>query len=284
MKNVMLVADSGATKTDWCLCAGSFRHKFRTAGMNVVSMSEAAVRSSLSDLVSQMGCDGAAAVTHIFFYGAGIVDSSYISLLEGMFREVFPSLVKVETASDLLAAARALFADGDGVVAISGTGSNSCLYRNGKIERNIRPGGFILGDEGSGAVLGRMFLSDLIKGLVPEDLVSEYAVGHATDYSTIVRDVYGSPAPSGHLAGVARFVISHMDHEYVLGLIRRNFTDFIERCLLRYGVSKVGVVGSLGLACSSVLEQLGAIYGLEFVKFIGSPIDGVADYHCNNVI
>lgn len=217
-------------------------------------------------------------MSHVYFYGAGLVSSQAEALL-GSVIEMWCPFSQVEFHTDMEAAARAVFGDGSGVVAIMGTGSNSCLWENGSIVRNIRPGGFILGDEGGGAALGRMFLSDYIKGLVPEGLASLFDREFGLDYPAIVKGVYKSEAPSRFVASFARFIYENRNDGYAAGLIERNIRDFIDRSLSRYGNHDVGIVGSFGYACREELETIGKEYGLEFVKFVKSPIDALVAYH-----
>ena len=195
-------------------------------------------------------------------------------------------LANVHFYSDILAAARALFGDGSGVVAIMGTGSNSCLYENGEITRNIRPGGFILGDEGSGVSLGRAFLADLIKGLVPSQIEEYFDKEFGLDYSQIVRKVYKEQAAAAFMASFAPFILARKDDRYIHHLIEDCLESFMERALERYADNapeeishKVGVVGSFGCACEEALHELSNKHPLKFVKFIKSPIDELVTYH-----
>lgn len=275
---------------DWCLCdvrrhgdAGPDIVRYRTAGVNVATMDFSVIDKVLSEFALQAGREVLSAVKEIHFYGAGLVSKEASDPLRKALEVSFPNATVMEFASDLLAAARALFGREAGVVAIIGTGSNSCLYDGEKVVRNIRSGGFILGDEGGGSVLGRMFLADYFKELVPESLAREFKECHDLDYVSAVRHVYKSEAPSKYLASFARFVFEHRENAYAAGLIDRNLRDFIERSLVRYGVSNVGVVGSLGEACREELLRLGQEYGLDFVRFLKAPIDNLVDFHCNGI-
>ena len=224
----------------------------------------------------------------IVFYGAGLVSEESTASLRSCL-EMWCPFASVEFHSDILAAARALFGDGSGVVAIMGTGSNSCLYENGQIVKNIRPGGYVLGDEGSGVALGRAFLADFVKGLLPESIESEFSAQTGLDYSGIVRKVYREQAASAFMASLAPFVLSHMDEPYIRSMVRDCLESFVKRALSRYAgyagdraaACKVGVVGSFGCACEDMLREIGREYGLEFVAFLKSPIDQLVKYHCS---
>lgn len=281
---MILIADSGATKTDWRLIMddGTVRSAIST-GLNPSVIGNGHVNDVIGSVIPGLNPQGKM-VNEIHFYGAGLVDEAASSPLAAAFALWCP-FARLEFHSDMLAAARALFGDGSGIVAILGTGSNSCLYENGEIKLNIRPGGFILGDEGSGAALGKAFISDFIKGLVPELLEAEFVARYDLDYAKVVRKVYKEPAPSAYLASFAPFLLEYQTEPYVMALIQENVDAFLKRSLLRYlesyereGVT-AGVVGSFGCACEHFLRKAGGRYGLEFTEFLKSPIDRLVEYH-----
>ena len=269
---MILIVESGATKTDWCLVdAGKPISRLQTPGMNLSTISADANAAVFADAVEAF-----ADVDEVHFYAAGLLE--FPAELDRVFKERFPG-VKCEYASDLLAAARAACGHEAGLAAILGTGSNTCHYDGEKIVRNIHGGGFIIGDEGSAAALGRLFLADLVKDLVPEDLAEAFASFHEADYASVVRNVYKSPAPSRYLGSLAPFLLENRTNPYVAALIDKNFRDLFERALTRYDRLPVGVVGGFGCACRAELERLGAEYGLTFSRFIASPMEGLIDYH-----
>ena len=273
-----LIIESGSTKTDWRSVADDGKViGFRTSGINPLLQSEDDIRSVMAKAIPEVNPQGRT-VDEVFFYGAGVLSPAFAEPLVSLLATWCP-LARIECETDLTAAARALFGDGSGVAVILGTGSNSCLWENGKAVSTIRTGGFILGDEGSGAVLGKMFLSDYIKGLVPEPLKSMFDKEYGLDYASIVTWVYRQEAPSRFLASFARFIMDNKENEYASGLVRRNIRDFMERVLVRYGESRIGVVGAFGVACMEELIEIGQEYGLEFVRFVQSPADELVKYH-----
>ena len=275
---MIIIAESGATKTDWrAVHDDGSVIPVQSEGLNPMMMSREEMNRIIGSVIPVLNPSGRQ-VGHVCFYGAGLVSPEVGAVLASII-DCWCPFAEVEFHSDMEAAGRAVFGDGDGVVAIMGTGSNSCLWEAGRIVSNIRPGGFILGDEGSGAALGRMFLSDYIKGLVPENIASLFNAAYGLDYAAIVKGVYKSEAPSRFVASFARFVFENRDDEYAAKLLERNLRDFVERSLVRYGKSEVGVVGSFGHACRNELESLGQEYGLRFVKFVKSPIDVLVNYH-----
>lgn len=269
---MILIVESGATKTDWCLVGPEGPvSRLKTPGMNLLAIADEANSAVLSEALEHF-----TEVDRVFFYAAGLLE--FPAQLDRLFQQRFPG-VRCEYASDLLAAARAACGHEAGIAAILGTGSNTCHYDGEKIVRNIRSGGFILGDEGSAAVLGRLFLSDLVKGLVPPEIAEAFSAGHESSYADVVRDVYKSPAPSRYLGSLAPFLLEHRENPYVNDLIDRNFRSLFERVLVRYDRLPVGVVGGFGCACRADLERLGAEYGIVFSRFVPSPMEGLIAYH-----
>ena len=274
-----LIAESGATKTDWRLIAddGTVRSAY-SAGLNPSVLDVEQMREIIAPVMPALNPEGKS-VDEIFFYGAGLVSDAAAAPLAGVLSMWYP-FAQMQFHSDMLAAARALFGNGSGVVAIMGTGSNSCLYENGVIVKNIRPGGFILGDEGSGAALGKAFVSDFIKGLLPEKVEKDFVRESGLDYQKIVQKVYREPAPSAFLASFAPFILERTDEPYIKNLVDSVIESFVVRSLKRYGQTvKVGVVGSFGCACEAVLRETGIRHGLEFTMFLKSPIDKLTEYH-----
>ena len=274
-----LIAESGATKTDWRLIAddGTVRSAY-SAGLNPSVLDVEQMREIIAPVMPALNPEGKS-VEEIFFYGAGLVSDAAAAPLAGVLSMWYP-FAQMQFHSDMLAAARALFGNGSGVVAIMGTGSNSCLYENGVIVKNIRPGGFILGDEGSGAALGKAFVSDFIKGLLPDNVEEEFVKEYGLDYQKIVQKVYREPAPSAFLASFAPFILERTEEPYIKNLVDSVIESFIVRSLKRYGQTvKVGVVGSFGCACEAVLRETGIRHGLEFTMFLKSPIDKLTEYH-----
>lgn len=281
-----IIVESGATKTSWrALCDDGSVRSAQTAGLSPTCLDDDHIRGIMREAMPVLNPEGKT-VSQIFFYGAGLVSPEAAAPVQSAL-EMWCPFAQVEFHSDIVAAARALWGNGSGVVAIMGTGSNSCLYEDGKVVRNIRPGGYVLGDEGSGVALGRAFLADYIKGLVPEDISAEFDKEFGLDYAGIVRKVYKEQAASAFMGSVAPFVMKYIDNQYISELVKDCLEAFLKRSLSRYcqGASdsaaarRVGVVGSFGCACEPLLHTLAPAYGLDFVKFIKSPIDELVLYH-----
>lgn len=281
---MIIVAESGATKTEWrsvgndgAVCA------VQTAGMNPSSYDADHMNSAVEQAMPALN-PGGEKVDRIFFYGAGLVSTASVVPVRNALQKCCPD-ASFDFRDDLIAAARALFGDQEGIVAIMGTGSNSCFYRDGKIALNYRPGGFILGDEGSAAYLGKTFMSDIIKGRVPLSVANIFREEYSLPYQEIVGNVYRKPGAAAFLGSFAPFILKNIDEPsgYMRSLLDGCIDAFMQTALNRYkehfGVNKVGVVGSFGCACEDYVREMGSRYGLEFVKFIKSPMEELVKYH-----
>ena len=286
---MIIIAESGATKTDWCAASPEIEPvNVKTAGMNLATMSDEAVEAIVSEAMNafkEAGVDGN--VEEIHYYAAGLIVAEGETVppqaegLDKVFRALFPD-AEIEYASDLLDAARAVCGHAPGIAAILGTGSNSCFFDGVKIVKNVRSAGFILGDEGGGARLGKLFMSDFLKGLVPEPVAGEFARDFQVDYLTVVKNVYRGEAPSKYLGAFAPWILERYDRcDYVKNLVDSNFRDFIERALKQYDIAgcPVGVVGGFGYAHREILKKVAEPYGIKFSTIIPAPIEGLVDYH-----
>lgn len=295
-----LIIESGATKTDYCLIdSEGVTVRRQGEGMNLSTMDMDTVSRSIRDAVSFLDDETGGPgwkndVAAVRFYGAGLVDRDPV--LQSCMHAVFPDAV-IEMNSDLMAAARAVCGTSAGIAAILGTGSNSCLYDGKEIVRNIRPCGYILGDFGSGAALGKEFLADCLQGVMPAPLAVDFSRRFSISYSSAVASVYGGTAPARFLASFAPYILSVCRGEadeciqdagsrsYALELARENFRRFIRRCILPYGAGAgpVGIVGSFGYAFRDILEDVAAEEGICISGYMASPMDGLAVYHAARI-
>ncbi len=278
-----IIVESGATKSEWRLydADGEQRGQFLHQGTNVSSMPMETVRKAITGGLAIAAASSwlETRIDAFYLYTAGVVTDA--------IREEIVTLVKtmidvdlVDVEDDLVGAARAVCGSESGVVAIMGTGSNTCWYDGVNVHREVYSGGFILGDDGGAATLGRMFISDYIKNLVPAAVAEDFASKFDASYASIVENVYRGGTPAGYLGSFAPFIVSHYDDPYVKELVDRNFRNFIERSLLKYdGVGsgvKVGVVGGFGYACREIFSRIAAEYGICISCFLRAPIDGLA--------
>lgn len=279
MNAEIIIVESGATKSEWRVFdeAGREVKRFARSGTNVSAMKIEDVRQTLCDAIESEGLTGA---RRFHLYTAGVVTADISRELEESLRQV-SAIRKIEIQNDLMGAARGVCGHSAGIVAILGTGSNTCFFDGESVSQKVFSGGYILGDEGSGASLGKLFLADYIKGLVPEEIASDFASEFDASYAGIVSNVYHSPSPSGFLGSLAPFLLRHYPHPYAKKLIEQNFRSFIERALLRYDVEHhpVGIVGGMGWAFQDIIRPLMEAAGIRISQFLKAPIDGLCNYH-----
>lgn len=276
--DMKLLCESGATKGDWRVIGGQDAHSVLTGGTNVSAMSREAVLAVIREAAGKLP-EGPYESVH--FYTAGVITDDIRQWLETALKEAFLT-EKAEVQTDLLAAARAACGHSAGIAVILGTGSNSCLYDGQKIIRQVKSGGYIIGDEGSASVLGKLFISDYIKGLVPEEIARPFDEAFpGLDYPTVVTKVYHSPAPSAWLGSFCPFILSHYNHPYIKALVDGNLQAFIDRCLKQYDTDRypVGIIGGFGNALKDILTPLLERSGVSIRAFIPSPIEELLRYH-----
>lgn len=254
--------------------------RFAASGTNVSTMPMSAVEAVVSDVCGQIIEQGIA-IDAVYMYTAGVVTAGVRTALMQTFQSIFAGAT-VEIEDDLTAAARAVCGHRAGIVAILGTGSNSCQFDGEKIVKRIYSGGFILGDEGSAATLGKLFIADLLKGLVPKYIADDFASRYQYDYAAIVGNVYHSTtSPSAFLGGLAPFILEYYNDAYIRALVDDNFRAFIRCSLKQYDVDRypVGVVGGFGNALKSIFSEIATQEGITLSRFISSPIEELIKYH-----
>lgn len=275
---MQLIADSGSTKVDWrAIKENGEIISINTEGINPVFVSKEYITEIFkSKLLPILGQN----ISTVYFYGAGVVSSDHCATLADAFSCVFPHSV-CYPASDLLAAARALCGHKAGIACIMGTGGNTCFYDGKDIVKNVRAGGFILGDEASGAVLGKKLVSDFIKGLLPKEIEIEFINRYNLDYIKLVDKIYKQPMPNRFLASLSPFIYEFIDNSHIRNMVKTSFKEFFERNISQYDYKnyKVNLVGSVAFYYRELLEEAAQEFGAKIGKILKSPIDGLVDYH-----
>ena len=277
---MILIVESGATKSNWIAVDRSGKEFWRSTrdGMNVSAMDSSIIIEIIKSGIKESGLQE---VEGFYLYISGVMtDGICFSLKECISKAV--KCKEIDIQDDLMGAARGVCGNKPGIVAILGTGSNACLYDGNNVCRKVYSGGFILGDEGSAAALGRIFIGDFLKGVVPTELAVDFQMNYDSNYQSIVRNVYHGIAPSAYLGGFVPFLLSHyQDSGYVRRIVKSNFQSFIDRNLSAYdtGTNKVNVVGSFGNACRDIIIELAEAQGISIGDFIISPLEGLVRYH-----
>lgn len=276
---MILIADSGSTKTDWCVAKDGFTVKrFTTQGINPYHQDERRINGIvLDELLPQTG---EYKIKKIVFYGSGCREET-IPAMKTILHSAFNNNIEVEIYSDLLGAARAICGHEEGIACILGTGSNSCLYDGKKIIGNIPPLGYILGDEGSGATLGKIFINEMLKNNQMSDLKKEFLQVLKMTEGDIIDRVYRQPMANRFLASLAPFIHSHIERHEVNEIVTENFRQFLLKNVKRYHRDdlQVSFIGSIAWHFKSQLLQS----ALEENVYVGSveksPMDGLLRYH-----
>lgn len=274
----LLIADSGATKTDWCLARdGEILQRFSGNGISPVYQSEEEIAMEISGQVRTHLNEHE--IHSIHFYGSGCVPGK-TTLVENALYQSFP-IEEIHVYSDLIAAAHSLCNHEAGIACILGTGSNSCQWNGSEITAQISPLGFILGDEGSGAALGRQLVGDALKNQLTLGLKEKLLEEQQLTPSLIIEKVYRQPFPSRFLASLAPFLLSNIGDESIRRIVNRSFTDFFERNVMQYDYTnqKVHFVGSVAWYFASIVREVAATKGIVIGKIEQSPMPGLIEYY-----
>ena len=288
-----IIVDSGSTKTDWCfITAEGQALRLVTKGINPIVQPEhdvesailsgaAAIMSRGKDLDLIHNCISRCAdVLNIFYYGAGCI-GKYSKIVENALSKAFADVASINVMSDLYGSARSLFADEPGIACILGTGSNSCLFDGTAIVNNIPPLGYVLGDEGSGTSLGKMFINALFKNGLPSSLRDEYLANESLSLQKILDIVYHGDKPNAFLASTSLFIAKHLDCEDIRNIVIDNFRFFFRNNVARYGRQDlpIGVIGSIAWTYRQFLSDVCAEFGYKLAKISKSPMEGLLRYH-----
>lgn len=279
---MILIADSGASKTEWSCVS-------RETGDNISFMSQGynpnyITREQIQDdiIYNLPKTIDRNCVTEIHFYGAGVTPLQY-PLMADMLAGIFPSAREIHIAMDLLAAARALLGREAGFAAILGTGSNSCLYDGEKETLNIDSAGFILGDEGSGAHIGKRLITDFIRGLLPEKVQIAFSSYIGMSGDELINTVYTKPFPNRFCASLSKYVAANIGNDAYYGnLVHECFRDFFKNIVSRYPDYETidfNCVGSVGYHYKDILSSVAGEFGMKTGKIIKNPMPGLIAFH-----
>jgi N-acetylglucosamine kinase-like BadF-type ATPase len=279
MPVVKLIADCGATKSEWSLLSGSKKKTIFTQGispyfLNTQQISEVLKKELKSELKNLK-------VDEIYYYGTGCANPNNVKSVKKALKNVFPE-AKTEVSHDLMAAARALCGREKGIACILGTGSNSCYYDGKKILKNSPGLGYVLGDEGSGAYLGKRVIQYYLYKTFDDDLRARFDATFTTNATEILENVYKKPLPNRYLAGFCRFLAENRGHYMIENIIEDGLNDFFFNHLCKYRETwtlPVSFAGGVAFGFRDVLKQLCMSYEFEFGKVMKNPMEGLVEYH-----
>jgi len=279
---VKLIADSGATKCEWCLLMNDKRKKIVTQGISPYFLNTEQIIALLQkELLPKLKN---VQVDEVYYYGTGLSNPNNVKLVKAALKKLFPK-AGIEATHDLMAAARALCRNSKGIACILGTGSNSCYYDGKKIVKNSPGLGYVLGDEGSGSYLGKKVIQYYLYNTFDEDLRARFDAKFVTTPVEILENVYKKPLANRYLASYAIFLAENRGHYMIENIIEDGLNDFIVNHLYKYRESwtlPINFAGSIAFGFKDVLKELLNSYELEFGTVLKNPMQGLIEYHQNS--
>ena len=278
---MILIADSGSTKTDWCVVEnGQPIQQISTKGINPFFQSEEEISNEIAtSLLPQLKTN---ALDAVYFYGAGCGFPDKIAMVHRAITKHLQIKREVDVNTDMLAVAHGLCQHEAGIACIMGTGSNSCYYDGKQIVSNVSPLGFILGDEGSGAVLGKLLVGDILKNQMTPELKEKFLKQFSLTPADIIDRVYRKPFPNRFLASLSPFLAQNIDEPCIHALVLGSFKSFLKRNVMQYENfrnSKVHFIGSVAFYYKTILAEAAQEMNIQLGTIIKSPMEGLIKYH-----
>ena len=276
---VILLADSGATKAEWCLVSGSKKRTIFTQGISPYFLNTGQITTLLQDELVKKLKD--IHIDHIYYYGTGCANPENAKSVKKALQKVFPG-ARVEVQTDLMAAARSVCGKEKGIACILGTGSNSCFYNGKKISGNSPGLGYVLGDEGSGAYLGKKVIQYYLYNTFDEDLRARFDAKFVTTPVEILDNVYKKPMPNRYLATYTMFLAENRGHYMIENIIEDGLNDFFFQHLCKYPEiwkCPVHFVGSVAFGFKDVIKDLCSSYEFDLGTILKNPMQGLVKYH-----
>jgi len=277
--SIKLICDSGSTKAEWCLLNGKSKKIVTTQGLSPYFLTTQQIQQIIEkELVPKIKN---IRIDEVFFYGTGCNNPENIKSVKKAISLVF-SKAKVTVDHDLMGAAKSLCGRNKGIACILGTGSNSCFYNGKKIVKNSPGLGYVLGDEGSGAYLGKKLIQYFLYKTFDEDLLDRFNAKYTTNSVDILNQVYKQPLPNRYLASFVPFLIENRGHYMIENIIEDAFNDFFFNHIYKYRESwqmPINFVGSVAFGFKDVLKEMCNAYELQLGIVIKKPMDGLIKYH-----
>lgn len=280
MKN-KLIADAGSTKVEWALLKndGVIASSFTTDGINALLASQEVIDQAFTDIEARLPHD--ISIDEVHYYGAGCATPQICEVIHNSLAKAFRN-ADIHVSSDLLGAARSLFGKKKGIACILGTGSNSCLYDGESIVEQIPSLGYVLGDEGSGAALGKRLLSDAFKNQLPDSIRDKFLKDYGMSLSGILDKIYRNPSPNKFLASLVPFLSDNLWNPYIYSLVLKELTIFVQRNVAMYkGAHSLDVsfTGSIAFHFAKILREAAESQGYRVTSISETPMEGLIQFH-----
>lgn len=273
---MILIADSGSTKTDWAIIHSKNDISILSGeGINPVYHDEQEIIQKIESVNKEK-----ATIESVHFFGAGCIKNKTDIIVEKAFKKVFVNS-DVFVDDDITGAAKSLFGDKKGIACILGTGSNSCYYNGSDVEYKIPALGYILGDEGSGAYLGKILLNRYFKQDLPKDIKEKFESEYKLDMMNVIEKVYKHENPNRYLATYSVFIKNNINNSYIRGLATKCLNDFFRFNIEKYNNfenKNIAFVGSIAYYYSDILKELAKQKNIKIHSIIQKPIDGLINY------
>ena len=278
---IVLLADSGSTKTDWVVIEnGKVLFKTTTIGFNPYFQTKEKIETEIRQNLKPSLAEFLPSMERVVYYGSGCSNPDKCRIVEEAIKGAL-NVAKVEVSHDLLAAARALCKREWGIAAILGTGSNSCLYDGTKIIENVPSTGYLWSDYGGGSQIGKFLIRDYFEGAMPHDLKIAFETA-GYNREIILDKVYKTDVPSKYLASVSLFVGNNPKHPHILKVLNECFDSFFVQQINKYSNSKkykIHMVGSVAFYYKELIAVAATKHGYELGTVLQSPMSGLIDYH-----
>ncbi len=277
---MILIADSGSTKTDWLFLKKDTEIlKLKSAGLNPVVTTALEIDQRLSKAFEELPIT--IEVEKVHFFGSGCWNEANCAIISNALKKYFPKAV-IEVASDIVGAVRASCGDQAGIVCILGTGSNTCLFDGKRVRNGVPSLGYILGDEGSGMYLGKQLIKHYFYQELPKNLYQDFRETYQLDKATLIQSVYKEAGANQYLASFVPFLAKHKQHAFIQQLLKQVFNEFIERHILKYPEHKIlpiHFIGSVAFHFESVLSACLLEKELQLGQLIKRPIEALHKYY-----
>ena len=276
---MIIVADSGSTKTDWALIKEDGVEYVKSIGLNPYFLSKEELAKGIYSALKNVDMDE---LEGIYFFGAGTSAAANKEKIKSVFVEFFPRLHEIIIDTDLFGAAKALFKEEKGIACILGTGSNSCYYDGSQIADNVNSLGYLLGDNGSGAVLGLKLMQMYLRNKLSPKLSKKFREEYNLDYRYILDNVYKQSTPNKFFAKFSPFIIANINDVEINKMVKDDIREFVDYFIVNYTNYKelpIRIIGSIGYFYEDVINEVFAEYGLKIDKISKTPIEALVEYY-----
>ena len=277
---MIIVADSGSTKTEWIILKdGEIVKKYLTSGFNPKYFAPEILSGIIrEELIFQL--EGKS-IRSVYFYGSGCYGEKPVEIVGKILRDFFPSST-IEIHHDLFGAARALFYEEKGIACILGTGASSCCFDGENVTAQVPSLGFLLADEGSGVHLGKKLLNAWFKNDLPENLHRKFQKKYSLELNNFLTGLYKEKKPNSKIASFVPFIVENITEIFLQNIVRESFREFFIDNILRYPdyqKLQVGFVGSVACLFSKQIKEVAESFGVNITKILRSPADGLVNFH-----